>query len=225
MWLHTLVWIPVVAVSLCRTAALWKYYSEAPLRIYSALPPATTTGLVCTCGEWYRFPSSFYLPPETALGFLPSSFQGQLPQAFSQFGSRPESEAVLQPFNDRNREEKERYVSDPVTECQWMVDLASGDCASHFVSDDNDDSAARLEVGGRGALSPRGANHLDAASNAVCTVLARTGGGAGTRGVRQLRALPGHPAQQRQHPTMTKTDMFGTEHGQHALARSIQQQP
>jgi len=145
MFVHTLVWIPVVAVSLGRTAALWKYYSRAPLRIYSALPSSATATVVCTCGEWYRFPSSFYLPsPGTAsLGFLPSSFQGQLPQPFSRFGSRPESEAVLQPFNDRNREEKERYVSD-VRDCQYMIDLASGDCASHFVSDD--DSAARLEV-------------------------------------------------------------------------------
>lgn len=128
---HVAIWIPVILISLCRTAALQKYYS-APLAVYSTLStqPSLQTQhshLVCTCGEWYRFPSSFYLPTGVQLGFLPSSFTGQLPQAFSEHGSRQASQAVLQPFNDRNLEQKERYVSD-VTSCGWIVDMADGEC-------------------------------------------------------------------------------------------------
>jgi len=128
--LHAFVWIPVALISISRTAALSKYYT-APLTIYAALAQVETTtepSLVCTCGEWYRFPSSFYLPDHVQLGFLPSSFEGQLPQAFSEFGSLPESQSVLQPFNDRNRQEKDRYVQRK--DCSWIVDMeGSDDCA------------------------------------------------------------------------------------------------
>jgi len=127
--LHALVWIPVVLLSVSRTLALQKYYT-APLTVYAALsaqPVSSLPRLACTCGEWYRFPGSFYLPPNVQLGFLPSSFTGQLPQAFSEFGSLPESRAVLQPFNDKNRQEMERYVD--IADCTWMIDLDGSECA------------------------------------------------------------------------------------------------
>lgn len=61
------------------------------------------------------------------LRFLESSFKGQLPQPFSEFGSRQESQQVLQPFNDQNREEPTRYVD--IAKCNWIVDLDDGTCA------------------------------------------------------------------------------------------------
>jgi alpha-1,2-mannosyltransferase len=132
--LHGLVWVPMGALSLLRVAALHKYYS-APLSIYAAIHSSATTGsskgtpqLVCTCGEWYRFPSSFTLPPEHELAFLPSSFQGQLPQPFSKYGSSAESQQVLQPFNDQNQHEPTRYSH--LNDCAYVVDLdESTDCA------------------------------------------------------------------------------------------------
>lgn len=128
--LHALIWIPIAYISLSRSYALRKYYG-APLRVYAVINSYTATGngLVCTCGEWYRFPSSFYLPEGNQLAFLPSSFKGQLPQPFSVNGSKPESLQVLQPFNDRNEEQKERYVSHP-KHCSWIVDLEGGDCGA-----------------------------------------------------------------------------------------------
>jgi alpha-1,2-mannosyltransferase len=106
---------------------LHKYYS-APAAIYTVLSTQQQPDeKVCTCGEWYRFPSSFYLPTGQDLGFLPSSFTGQLPQPFSVHGSKPASVSVQQPFNDRNLEQKERYVD--VADCHWIVDLSTGDCA------------------------------------------------------------------------------------------------
>jgi alpha-1,2-mannosyltransferase len=127
--LHCLVWLPVVAMSLCRVAALHKYYT-APLQMYAALVSRMdplSNQLVCTCGEWYRFPSSFYLPKNHDLGFLPSSFGGQLPQAFSVHGSLPKSLNLLQPFNDQNQQEMSRYAT--LDQCNYIVDLEGSDCA------------------------------------------------------------------------------------------------
>jgi alpha-1,2-mannosyltransferase len=128
---HLCVWSVTVALSLARLGALYHYYT-APLHIYAALAEHADTSQVvssrvCTCGEWYRFPSSFFLPPGMELAFLESSFKGQLPQPFSGHGSRPASRDVLQPFNDLNQEEASRYV--PVDSCDWIVDLEGGDCA------------------------------------------------------------------------------------------------
>ena len=133
---HMLVWIPVGFLSWCRTMALSRYYS-APLTIYMALAAQTQSNgsselkRVCTCGEWYRFPGTFFLPTNLQLGFLPSSFHGQLPQPFTTHGPRASSQAELQPFNDQNQEVMERYETD-VSLCEYMVDLADGECLSSF---------------------------------------------------------------------------------------------
>lgn len=122
-----LVGMPIFLLSLSRTFALQRYYS-APLAIYGAIPPIkspTQRRLVCVCGEWYRFPGSFYLESGVQLGFLRSSFRGQLPQPFSQYGSKAESRTVLQPFNDQNLEQPERYVLEPRLDCAYVVDLIS----------------------------------------------------------------------------------------------------
>jgi alpha-1,2-mannosyltransferase len=115
----TLFFLPSLLLSMSRTAALSKYYA-APLQIYARVPPGTT---VCVCGEWYRFPGSFFAP----LKFLPSSFTGQLPQPFSMYGSRQASQAVLQPFNDQNRHEPDRYLTS-LDGCDYIVDIENGDC-------------------------------------------------------------------------------------------------
>lgn len=71
---------------------------------------------ICLGKEWYRYPSSFFLPNSRwRLGFLSSSFKGQLPQPFS------ESTCTIQPnFNDLNREETSRYVLS--SDCDYIVD-------------------------------------------------------------------------------------------------------
>lgn len=130
--LHASVWIPMAALSLMRAVALHKYYG-APLAIYAVLHSYASTGtttkpqLVCTCGEWYRFPSSFTLPDNHQLAFLPCSFMGQLPQPFSKYGSSVESRTVMQPFNDQNQHEPTRYSA--VDDCAYVIDLQeSSDC-------------------------------------------------------------------------------------------------
>ena len=93
----------------------------APLHLYRHLyhnitPPAR----VCVGGEWYRFPTSFFLPDERAsISFVKSSFGGQLPQPF-----RPVNgtwDTPLQPFNELNKEEPSRYVS--ISDCDYLIEL------------------------------------------------------------------------------------------------------
>ena len=134
------VWLPSTVLSALRMLALCKYYS-APMMIYATLSshiqnnrqhdissfhvmPSPSKVVVCTCGEWYRFPSSFYLPDNVTLGFLPSSFRGQLPQLFTNHGSRGESQRN---FNDENREQEESYVLDSAI-CQYVVALEGENC-------------------------------------------------------------------------------------------------
>lgn len=66
--------------------------------------------------EWYRYPSSFFLPNSRwKLGFLRSSFKGQLPQPFS------DSTCTIQAnFNDLNKEETSRYIES--LDCDYIVD-------------------------------------------------------------------------------------------------------
>jgi alpha-1,2-mannosyltransferase len=133
--IHICVWVLVMMLALSRTWALYKYYS-APMHIFAALnnhrtdrssSGGSSSTTVCTCGEWYRFPSSFFLPPYTQIAFLESSFKGQLPQPFTEHGSRLESQRDLQPFNDQNKEEPLRYTN--ITSCDFIVDLQDGECA------------------------------------------------------------------------------------------------
>jgi alpha-1,2-mannosyltransferase len=141
--LESFVWIPVVVLGLSRTTALAKYYS-APFQAYMALNaqlgPHDT---VCTCGEWYRFPSSFFLAQtDQPLRFLPSSFTGQLPQPFVQAGSRPSGIPHLQPFRSDNQMNLERFVA--LEGCDWVVELkgGSGDCNVTLPGDDDDAAVA-----------------------------------------------------------------------------------
>jgi alpha-1,2-mannosyltransferase len=135
--LEGVLWAPVLLMGLSRTAALARYYS-APFDVYERLSliiqQETSAGglaannAVCTCGEWYRFPSSFFLASRDSrpLRFLPSSFTGQLPQPFAAAGSRPSSLRELQPFRDDNGMNPERFVT--LDECGWVVELEGGDC-------------------------------------------------------------------------------------------------
>lgn len=91
---------------------------DAPLHIYEALE---TQGIgkegdfVCLGKEWYRFPSSFFLPKDMRAKFVRSEFRGLLPGEF------PDSEniqallagasAIPTGMNDLNQEDPGKYVS------------------------------------------------------------------------------------------------------------------
>jgi len=118
--------IPIVLISVSRSAALVANYSS-PLKAYSRLHEHMTTVrdgpiTVCVGGEWYRYPSSFQLPPYANLAFIKSSFGGQLPQPFTEFGSKEQSLSLQKgKFNDMNQEEMDRYVD--IQSCAYVVEL------------------------------------------------------------------------------------------------------
>jgi alpha-1,2-mannosyltransferase len=133
LFLNTIVWGPAILLSIARTTALVKYYS-APLSIYADLPQAIIMeegsdepAVICTCGEWYRFPSSFYIPNKSSsFGFAPSTFGGQLPQLFTVAGSGPSSllsDDSPNQFNDMNQPEPGSYT--PLHTCDYLVELDS----------------------------------------------------------------------------------------------------
>jgi alpha-1,2-mannosyltransferase len=144
--------LPSCILCVSRTVALQKYYT-APLAIHAELAQRgasspvrleTTSSLVCTCGEWHRFPSSFYLPPNHQLGFLPSSFRGQLPKPFGSNGV----------FNNVNREELDRYV-DNVDSCSYIIELEQGD--------NNPDCVRYMKDSGKSWTAIATHDYLDAA--------------------------------------------------------------
>ena len=108
--------IAVLAIGVVRTVGTVSAYS-APLEVYEPLHRPELIELkanVCLGKEWYRFPSSFFLPKHMRAKFIKSAFTGLLPGEFNEssdvFGVRP---TWLTPsgMNDQNLEDPSKYVS------------------------------------------------------------------------------------------------------------------
>lgn len=106
----------------------------APLKVYHhlhehVLPTAAKSELLakdavpvnlCVGKEWYRFPTSFFLPTNaTRLQFIKSSFSGLLPKPFEQHAQG--TSITPSHMNNKNREEPTRYI--PEDDCDYVVDL------------------------------------------------------------------------------------------------------
>ncbi|RLN67629.1 hypothetical protein BBP00_00001494 [Phytophthora kernoviae] len=110
---------------------------SAPLRVYhhlyvNVLPNPTTSLLLdspnaavqsvtlCLLKEWYRFPTSFFIPSNhTNVQFVKSSFSGLSPKPFEQHENG--TSIIPSAMNDKNREEPSRYVD--IETCDFVVDL------------------------------------------------------------------------------------------------------
>lgn len=85
---------------------------------------------VCVAKEWYRFPSSFFIPEnldesikkqDWRLNFIDSGFKAQLPGRFREnVGLVNGTRFVDGLFNDMNREVSERYLN--VRDCDFLID-------------------------------------------------------------------------------------------------------
>lgn len=118
-------------VSLARVYGVYTGYS-APLKIYSRLwgskngPAALAReqDLLCLGKEWYRFPSSYFLPKNMHAKFVRSEFRGLLPGEFSEartgFGFWSGTWLPTKGLNDRNEEDMGKYVD--VKACNFFVD-------------------------------------------------------------------------------------------------------
>ncbi|KAL0477220.1 alpha-1,2-mannosyltransferase [Acrasis kona] len=116
----------VCMLSLSRSLSMIVNYG-APLDVYGKLSehiqnnhPNTNKPInVCVGKEWYRFPSHFFLPSNSRLNFLKSSFSGLLPKPYGPYPIG--SSMIPTTMNDQNIEEMDRYV--PVDTCDYIVDL------------------------------------------------------------------------------------------------------
>lgn len=105
-----------ILLSILRTAGIVPY--NAPLSVYAHLHKQGLTrpgDTVCIGKEWYRFPSSYFLPDGVRAKFVKSEFSGLLPGEFSEakdgFGLFPGAWLVPSGMNDENIEDPGKYVS------------------------------------------------------------------------------------------------------------------
>ncbi|KAL9114036.1 MAG: hypothetical protein Q9227_001808 [Pyrenula ochraceoflavens] len=99
---------------------------RAPLEVYGALQSIRDpSASVCMGKEWYRFPSSYFLPYGMRAKFVKSEFSGLLPGEFAEakigFGLFPGTWLIPAGMNDRNEEDLGKYTD--VRYCDYMVDL------------------------------------------------------------------------------------------------------
>ncbi|KAL4977285.1 Alg9-like mannosyltransferase family-domain-containing protein [Aspergillus desertorum] len=118
-----------INIGLLRTVGMINAYN-APLKILRPLERSEVAqpgDLVCFGKEWYRFPSSFFLPNGMRAKFIQSEFRGLLP---GEFQDAPDYSALLEGtsrapggMNDRNEEDTGKYTD--ISHCSFLVD-------SHF---------------------------------------------------------------------------------------------
>ncbi|KAI9158264.1 Alpha-1,2-mannosyltransferase alg9 [Paramyrothecium foliicola] len=118
-------------VSLARIYGIYTAYS-APMSIYKPLwgdfggqnAIGREGEFVCFGKEWYRFPSSFFLPRDMRAKFVRSEFRGLLPGEFSEartgFGFWSGTWLPTNGLNDQNEEDMGKYT-EPRT-CSFLVD-------------------------------------------------------------------------------------------------------
>jgi alpha-1,2-mannosyltransferase len=100
---------------------------RAPLQIYTNLNAQNMTqphDTVCFGKDWYRFPSSHFLPAGVHAKFIKSEFDGLLPGEFHEgktgFGVFPGTWLMPSGMNDRNQEDPTKHTS--VQHCTFLVD-------------------------------------------------------------------------------------------------------
>ena len=100
-----------------RTLGMVTAYN-APLKVFEPLQQvdvAQAGNSVCVGKEWYRFPSSYFLPQEMRAKFIRSEFRGLLPGEFpespSLLGRLEGASQIPSGMNDLNIEDPDKYVS------------------------------------------------------------------------------------------------------------------
>lgn len=131
--LKTALVLPVVLLSinigLLRIVGSVTSY-QAPLKIYEALkgPGMTHAGdTVCFGKDWYRFPTSFFLPNDVHAKFVKSEFDGLLPGEFLEgkeglgyLPDYPGTWTMPSGMNDLNKEDTGKYTD--IQHCSFLVD-------------------------------------------------------------------------------------------------------
>lgn len=123
----------VLTITLLRTIGVYTAYG-APLSLYEPLGAGVHGGEIGTVGrdgdfvcygkEWYRFPTSYFLPRGMQAKFIRSEFRGLLP---GEFQHRSEGHGffagtwlIPSGMNDRNEEDLSKYTD--ISRCDFLVD-------------------------------------------------------------------------------------------------------
>ncbi|KAL8908713.1 MAG: hypothetical protein Q9207_000681 [Kuettlingeria erythrocarpa] len=121
--------ILAIDIGVARTIGTYSAY-KAPLEVYARLHEAEfadTEANVCLGKEWYRFPSSYFLPKGMRAKFVKSAFDGLLPGQFNEakigFGFFPGTWLIPPGMNDQNIEDPGKHID--IEHCSFLVD-------SHF---------------------------------------------------------------------------------------------
>lgn len=129
--LVTIVLVLSIDISMARIYGTWSAYS-APMSLYKPLGAGAPGGqgvggagdLVCFGKEWYRFPSSYFLPRDMHAKFIRSEFRGLLPGEFSEartgFGFWSGTWLPAIGMNDHNEEDLGKYTE--LRACDFLVD-------------------------------------------------------------------------------------------------------
>lgn len=116
------------SLSLSRILALYRnYHTPLDLMMEFSYPtvefeePQNLKEInVCMGKDWYRYPSSFFLPStKYSIRFIKSEFKGILPAYYSD--SENATQIVHNYFNDMNREEE--FMLFDYAKCNYLIDL------------------------------------------------------------------------------------------------------
>ncbi|KAJ5767263.1 uncharacterized protein N7511_004879 [Penicillium nucicola] len=120
--------VVLVAINagMLRTLGMVTAYG-APIKVFEPLQQvnvAQTGDSVCFGKEWYRFPSSYFLPHNMRAKFVRSEFRGLLPGEFpdapSYLGRLNGASQIPSGMNDLNIEDPSKYVD--ISQCSFLVD-------------------------------------------------------------------------------------------------------
>jgi alpha-1,2-mannosyltransferase len=113
----TAVVLAAINAGLLRTVGMITAYS-APLQVFGPLERLDIIqagGSICFGKEWYRFPSSYFLPDGMRAKFIRSEFRGLLPGEFPDATDYPAlfdgTSQIPAGMNDLNQEDPGKYVS------------------------------------------------------------------------------------------------------------------
>lgn len=108
--------LSAIVAGVLRTVGIVNGY-RAPLQVYGPLQlfkNIKSEETVCLGKEWYRFPSSYFLPSGMRAKFVKSAFDGLLPGEFNEakvgFGFFPGTWLEPPGMNDMNIEDHGKYV-------------------------------------------------------------------------------------------------------------------
>lgn len=131
-WISAIVMIVTTVLGLSKIASL-QYNYHGPLDVMldlnylhhaadSPIQPNATYNL-CVGKDWYRFPTSFFLPnAQYRVRFIQSEFDGMLP---AYFDATPDGPATVNPhFNDANRGDPAMLFDYEL--CHFLLDLDTG---------------------------------------------------------------------------------------------------